>query len=62
VSQWQVLELPSGVHVLPLNDLILHSHVELCSCAPRRTLHGSTCCGHLYMRELWTHNAMDGRE
>ena len=62
MGKWLTLETPGAIHVLPLDDLILHTHNTSCTCCPTVTLLGSTCCGHLRVTPMYTHNAMDGRD
>lgn len=59
---WFVQDTEAGVVITPDDDIILHKiHESGCPCAPTVTREGSTCCGSLYVREITTHHAMDGR-
>lgn len=61
---WAVTDQPSGVHVIPLDDLILHEASMDCTCSPSVVQIGYTCLDHgnrWAIRTRYTHNAMDGR-
>lgn len=67
MSRWLTQDSPGGVHVLPLDDLIIHVQTEACPCAPRIEGIGYTCWDHgsagvLAVRRQFVHAAMDGRE
>lgn len=61
---WLATDRPDAVHVLPLEDLIIHVPSPSCTCAPRIENHGATncCSGTLYVRQVVVHAAMDGRD
>jgi hypothetical protein len=40
---WLTVDIPGGVHVLPLEDLIVHSESRHCPCAPRVSLVDGPC-------------------
>lgn len=66
MSKWLTQDTPSGVQVMPLDDLILHTHSE-CPCHPRVEHQGTTCWGEdhgpkLCVRTVTIHQAMDGRD
>jgi hypothetical protein len=70
-QQWLCVDIPgNGVHVLPIDDLIVHSESRSCFCCPRVSLvHAGSvvvCDGRRhtpaqFVRELVVHEAMDGR-
>lgn len=61
---WLTQDKPSGVQVVPLDDLIVHKDVG-CPCAPVVKRVGHTCWdegdGKLAIRTVTVHQAMDGR-
>lgn len=66
MSRWLTQDTPGGIHVLPLDDLIVHVEGQHCSCAPRVVEIGYTCWDHeggrCAVRRQFVHAAMDGRE
>lgn len=71
MSKWLTVDLPGGVHVIPLDDIILHSESSSCTCAPRVSLVPAcdvvVCSGGRhravqFVRHMIFHEAMDGRE
>jgi hypothetical protein len=54
-ARWAVADLPNGVHVLPVDDVVDHDLTEDCLCGPLSQLFGD--------RE-WSvvHHSLDGRE
>lgn len=66
MASWLTQDTPAGVQVMPIDDLILHTHSG-CPCNPRVEQHGSTCWGEEHGPKLWVrtvtvHEAMDGRD
>lgn len=65
MKQWLTQDTPGGVHVLPLDDLIVHEKSEHCTCAPVIIQMGYTCWDHggkAAVRRRVDHHAMDGRD
>ena len=63
---WTMTDTPAAVHILPEDDIILHTESLHCTCVPVVEEQGSTCHGHGPMgtctvRQVVTHQAMDGR-
>jgi hypothetical protein len=59
-GQWLAKQTSgTDVHVVPLDDLILHDHTDLCPCGPtpRREPRGDGSDGWIY-----THHSLDARE
>ena len=61
--KWLTQDTPGGVHVMPIDDLVLHRESECCVCHPSIRLEGTTCLGwdKLHVRKVIVHAAMDGR-
>jgi hypothetical protein len=64
---WLTQDGPSGVNVLPVDDIIVHVESSACPCAPRVEWIGYTCHDHgdggvAAARQMIVHEAMDGRE
>lgn len=58
---WQTIEDMTGIHVVPVDDLLPHDLSRTCRCAPEVTL----ACpenGFPYVSPLFLHNSIDGRE
>lgn len=68
MKQWLTEQVPGGIHVVPLDDLIIHTRDYACPCAPRIDTIGYTCWDHhgqagvLAITRQFVHEAMDGRE
>lgn len=54
---WDVYERPSGIHVVPDNDLVHHELAPGCVCVPAFEQAGIGIHGRMY-----THHSLDGRE
>lgn len=73
MSGWDVISVPSGIHVVPYGDIIEHRLGRDCTCCPAVELvNGASQMVYRpdvnryslyqYVRTLVTHDAMDGRE
>lgn len=64
-GQWITEDLPNGVIVRPLDDIVVHTCCEVCVCAPRVETRASTCFHYakplLAVKKVIVHQAMDGR-
>lgn len=65
MRQWLVTSGPSGVNVIPGDDILVHVMGPACPCAPRVERQGHECCRDgkalLHVRNVTVHEAMDGR-
>lgn len=63
---WTTTNLPQGVVTRPDDDIVVHTHTEVCVCAPLvdKRFYTCGCSGYfnLAMRKVIMHQAMDGRE
>jgi hypothetical protein len=65
-SGWNREDTESAQHIVPADDLILHTRTEVCTCAPRTVEIGYTSFTEwgprLAVRKQVVHEAMDERE
>jgi hypothetical protein len=57
-----VSDSADGVHVIPVDDLVIHTESSNCFCGPATTWVSNECCGKMSVKRLVNHVAMDGRE
>lgn len=65
MKQWLTANRPDGIHVAPVDDLIVHQHSMSCTCAPTVVEIGTTCACYgpkLQVRKMFNHNPMDNRQ